>query len=187
MKKTVLTFGLIAGAILSVMMLVTLPFQDAIGFDKGAIIGYTTMVLAFLLIYFGVRSYRDNIAGGTVSFGRAFAVGALIGAVASLCYVATWEVVYYKLAPDFMTKYQAHALDKARANGESEQAIAQTKVEMDKLAEMYKNPVINAAMTLVEPLPLALIVALVSAGVLSRRRKDEAGADRVVTGARVST
>jgi hypothetical protein len=86
-------------------MLVTIPFQDAIGFDRGEIIGYTSMVLAFLLIFFGVRSYRDNVAGGTVGFGRALAVGALIAAVASLCYVATWEVIYFKLAPDFVTKY----------------------------------------------------------------------------------
>jgi hypothetical protein len=53
MKKTVWTFGLISGGILSVMMLAVLPFQDAIGYDRGAIIGYTTMVLAFLLVSSG--------------------------------------------------------------------------------------------------------------------------------------
>ena len=62
------------------------------------------MVLAFLLIYFGIRSYRDNVAGGTVRFGRAFAVGALIATVASVCYVATWEVIYFNFAPDFAAK-----------------------------------------------------------------------------------
>ena len=103
MKKIVLTFGLLAGAILSAMMLIALPFQDAIGFDRGAIVGYTTMVLASLLTFFGVRSYRDNVAGGTVRFGRALTVGMLIGLVSSLCYVATWEVVYFTLAPDYMT------------------------------------------------------------------------------------
>ena len=71
MKKIVLTFGLIAGAILSAMMLITLPFQDAIGYDRSAVIGYTSMVVAFLLVFFGVRSYRDNVAGGAVRFGRA--------------------------------------------------------------------------------------------------------------------
>jgi hypothetical protein len=100
MKKTVLTFGLISGAILSAMMLLTLPFMDTIGFERGEVIGYTSMVLASLLIFFGVRSYRDNVAGGAVSFGRALAVGALIAAVASLMYVATWQLIYYKLAPD---------------------------------------------------------------------------------------
>src|ERR1041384_7847 len=110
MKKIVLTFGLISGAIVSTLMLLSLRFKDEIGFDRGMIVGYTSMVVAFLLIYFGARSYRDNVAGGSIRFGRAFAVGALIGAVSSACYVATWEVVYYKFAPDYMAKYQDHTL-----------------------------------------------------------------------------
>jgi hypothetical protein len=174
MKKIVLTFGLIAGAIVSAMMLITLPFHEALGNDRSLILGYTSMVIAFLLVFFGVRSYRDNIGGGAVRFGRAFAVGVLIAVVASLCYVATWEVIYFKFAPDYLTKYQARMLDKARAEGESEQSIALKKAEMDKFAVMYKNPAINAAMTFVEPLPVGLIVALVSAGVLSRRKKNPA-------------
>jgi len=52
MRKTVLTFGLISGAILSIMMLATLPFLDSIGFDRAEVIGYTTMIVAFLLILF---------------------------------------------------------------------------------------------------------------------------------------
>jgi hypothetical protein len=169
MKKTVLTFGLISGAILSAMMLITLPFHDAIGFDRSMYVGYTTMVLAFLLIFFGVRSYRDNVAGGTVRFGRALAVGVLIGAVASVCYVATWEVVYFNFQSDYLAKYQAHTLEKARAKGETEAAIALKKAELEKFEVMYQNPAINAAFTFLEPLPVALIIALVSAGVLSRR------------------
>jgi hypothetical protein len=171
MKKTVLTFGLIAGAILSAMMLLTMPFHDAIGFDRAMVIGYTTMVLAFLLIFFGVRSYRDNVAGGAVRFGRAFTVGALIGVVASACYVATWEVYYFTARPDFMASYQAHELEKARADGRSAGEIARMKAEQDEFARLYENPAINAAMTLMEPLPVALVMALVSAGVLSRRRQ----------------
>ena len=185
MKRVVLTFGLISGAILSAMMLITLPFHDEIGFDRGLIVGYTTMVLAFLLIFFGVRSYRDNIAGGTVRFGRAFAVGALIGVLASACYVATWEVVYFNFEPDFLSKYQAHELEKARANGESPEALARKKSEMEKMEKLYQNPAINAAMTFMEPLPVALIMALVSAGVLSRRRKTP-GDEDVLASARAS-
>lgn len=184
MKRIVLTFGLIAGAMLSAMMLITLPFQDVIGFDWGMLVGYTTMVLAFLLVYFGVRSYRDNIAGGTVRFGRAFVVGSLIALVASVCYVVTWEVIYFRHGDEFVAKYQAYALEKARAEGETEEAIAQKKAEMERFAELYQNPAFNAAITFLEPLPVALIMALVSAGVLSRRKKSEAGG--VMAGARVS-
>jgi hypothetical protein len=169
MRKVVLTFGLIAGAVLSVMMLATLPFMDSIGFDRAEVIGYTTMVLAFLMIFFGVRSYRDNVAGGSVSFGRAFAVGALIALVASVCYVATWQLVYYKLAPDFIAQYQAHAIEEARASGASQAGIDNKVAEMQRFAELYKNPAINVAITFIEPLPVGLIIALVSAGILRRR------------------
>lgn len=187
MKKIVLTFGLIAGAVLSATMLLALVFKDEIGFDRGAIVGYTSMVLAFLLIYFGVRSYRDSVAGGTVGFGRALGVGALIAVVASLCYVATWEVVYFNFMPDYLTEYQAHTLEKARAGGASAEAIARKKAEMDKLARMYENPAINAAFTFLEPLPVALVMTLVSAGVLSRRRKSRLEEGGRMAGAGTST
>jgi Protein of unknown function (DUF4199) len=185
MKKIVLTFGLISGAIMSVLMLVTLHYQDAIG--HGYVVGYASMVLAFLLIFFGVRSYRDNIGGGTVRFGRALAVGALIGVVGSLCYVATWELIYYKLDPDFIANYQTYELTKAREAGASAEAIAKKKADLDKFAELYKNPAINAAITFLEPLPVALVVTLVTAGVLSRRKKDGTEEDDVIAGARAST
>lgn len=170
MKKTVLTFGLIAGAILSVMMLLTLPFLDQIGFDKGAVIGYTSMVLAFLMVFFGVKSYRDNVAGGSVTFGRAFVVGLLITFVASTCYVATWQVVYRNFAPDFLDKYTAYAVDKAKKSGASEEQIAVQKKEMAEFKELYKNPLVNVAFSFLEPLPVGLVFTLVSAGVLSRKR-----------------
>jgi hypothetical protein len=171
MKKTVWTYGLISGALVSAMLAATIPFQDENGFNHSVVVGYTTMVLSFLLIYFGVRSYRDNVGKGTVGFGRALAVGSLIGVVASACYVATWEVMYFKFMPDFMTKYGAHELEKARAEGASEAALAQKKAELDQFEKMYQNPAVNVAYTFLEPLPVALVMALISAGVLSRRRR----------------
>ena len=168
-------------AILSAMMLITFAVQDTIDFERSEVIGYTSMVLAFLLIHVGVRTYRDNAEGGAIGFGRAFKVGALIAVVASLCYVATWQVVYYRLAPDFMTQYEAHILEKARENGETETQIAKRKAEMDKYAAYYQNPAINAGITFLEPLPVALIIALVSAGVLSRRKAQHGSSRAVMT------
>ena len=171
MKKTVFTFGLIAGAVLACTMLASLPFHDAFSNDGAMLLGYTSMVLAFLLIYFGVRSYRDRMGGGHVGFARAFGVGALIALVASACYVATWEAVYFGGKSDYIEKYQAREIEKARRNGESEAQIAARASEMKQFAEMYRNPFFNAAITFSEPLPVGLVIALVSAGILSRRRR----------------
>lgn len=170
MRKIVLTFGLLGGAVLAAMMFGTLPFQDEIGFDRGAVIGYTTMVLAFLMVYFGVRSYRDTVAGGALTFGQAFTVGLLITAVITLCYVVTWEVIYYTLMPDFGQKYTAFALEKARQSGATEADLARQAKDLSDFWTMYKNPLVNIAFSLLEPLPVGLVFTLVTAGVLGRKR-----------------
>src|SRR5215203_1722779 len=158
MKNTVIRYGLISGALASVMMIITMQFHDRLGFGMaGMALGYATMVVAFLLIFFGVRSYRDSVGGGTVRFGRALAVGVLIAAISSACYVATWQVVYYKYMPDFMDRYSAYELAKSRASGASETEIASKKREMDEFAVMYKKPVYNVAFTFMEPLPVGLV------------------------------
>jgi hypothetical protein len=171
MRRIVLTFGLIAGAVLSAMMLVTIPFMDRIGFDRAMVIGYASMVLGFLMVYFGIRSYRDEVAGGHVTFGRALTVGLLITVVASVCYVATWQVVYHRVAPDFMEQYAAHEIAKARRSGATEAEVAAKAREMAEFSAMYQNPLFNAGFTFLEPLPVGVLLSLVSAGMLSRRRR----------------
>lgn len=175
MRKVVLRFGLISGGIMSgIMVLSMVFFHDQIGFsDMGLIVGYASMVLAFLMVFFGVRTYRDNVAGGTVKFGRAFRVGFLIMLLSIACYVVTWQVVYYRFMPDFTDKYAVYALDKAKKSGATEAELAVKSQEMAQFKEWYKNPLVNIAFTIIEPLPVGLIITLVTAGVLSRKRRDE--------------
>jgi hypothetical protein len=168
MKKTVLTFGLISGAITTVMMVAAASFYDKIGFDKGAILGYTTIVLSAMLIFFGVRSYRENVADGRLSFTRGFAVGILITLLSNVCYVATWEVLYFKFMPDFADKYAAHMIESAKASGASPEKIEKTAQEARHFKEEYKKPAFNVAMTFLEVFPIGLGVTLLSAAILRR-------------------
>lgn len=176
MKHVVLKYGFIAGAMLSGLMLLTMPFHEQIGWENGMFVGYATMVLAFLMVYFGVRAYRDTVRAGTVSFGRAFGVGMLIVLVASLCYVATWQLLYFRLMPDFRDKMLHAMVEQTRKTGASEAEIEKKRSETQEFLAMYDNPAVNAAITLLEPLPVGLVFSLVSAGVL-RRRASAAGAD----------
>jgi hypothetical protein len=171
MKRVVLVFGLLAGAVLSVMLVVQTAFIDEIGFDRGEIIGYTTMVLAFLMIYFGIRSYRDHVYGGTITFWKAVGVGLGITLVASACYVTTWEVIYFWFAPDFIEKYGVYVVEKAREGGASQQELAAKAAEWARYKKMFKNPLINAGITFIDVLPVGLVITLVSAAILRRDRR----------------
>jgi hypothetical protein len=169
MKKTVLTFGLISGAMSAALMLVTIPFTDRIGWEKGEILGYTGIVLSALMVFFGVRSYRENVGGGRLTFGRAFAVGILITLISSACYVGTWEIVYYKFMPDFADKYAAHLVERAKASGASQQKIDETKRQAKQFKQMYDKPLFNVALTFMEVFPIGLVVTLLSAGILRKK------------------
>ena len=173
MRKVVLTFGLIGGALLALMVLLTAPFHDQIGFDRGVYVGYTTMVLAFLMVYFGVQSYRENVAGGTVTFGGAFKVGVLISLVIMACYVAIWYVVFHNFMPDYFDKYAAYTAEQARQAGQSEAAIAAQSQQLAEFKEMFKNPLVFIGFTLLEPLPVALVFTLVTAGLTSRKGREK--------------
>src|ERR1700756_1803772 len=126
MRKTVLTFGVISGLISAVTMLATVPFMHKISGDKGLIIGYTTIVLAGLLVFFGIRSYRDNVSGGKMTFARGLAVGILISLLSNCFYVATWEVVPNKFIPVLAKKSAPKMAEHARSTGASQQKIDET-------------------------------------------------------------
>jgi Protein of unknown function (DUF4199) len=179
MKKTVLTFGVISGVISSVLMLAHVPFIDQIGWDKGMIVGYTGIVLSFLLVFFGIRSYRDNVNGGTISFSKAFTVGILITLISCAFYIVSWEILYFKVMPEFGEKLTNHMMEQVRNSGASPAEVATQLEETRTFLEWYKNPFVNAAVTFIEPFPVGLIVTLISALVLRRKRR-EPGSDEAV-------
>ena len=169
MKKTVLTFGVLSGVTSAVMMFGTGAFIEKIGFDNGVFVGYTAIVLSLLFVYFGVRSYRDNQLAGKITFGRAFGAGMLITLISCAFYVASWQIVWAKFMPDFTTKYAAHVIEKDRAAGATEAAIEAKKAEMAEMMKMMEHPVIGPAMVLLEPLPVGLLMTLISAFVLKKK------------------
>ncbi|MGB6727059.1 MAG: DUF4199 domain-containing protein, partial [Terracidiphilus sp.] len=46
--------------------------------------------------------------------------------------------------------------------------------------QLYQNPIVNMAYTFIEPLPVGLIITLISAAVLRRKAAVEPTADRAV-------
>lgn len=168
-KRTILTWGLIAGAVSISMMLATMPFVDRIGFEHGMVIGYTALVLSALMIYPGVRSYRDNVAGGRMTFGKGLLVGLGIALVAAVCYGVIWAIVYANFMPDFCDKYTAYTIEQVKSSGGSAEKIAEATAQAAQMKRLMENPLTNAAMAFLEPFPIGILVSLVSAGILRRK------------------
>jgi hypothetical protein len=173
MKKNIIIYGLIAGIIVSFLMLFTVNTMSHckgnIDYDSSMLIGYASMLIAFSLVFVGIRNYRNKYNEGVISFGKAFKIGIMIVLIASTIYVAAWLVDYYYFIPDFMDKYSVYTLDKLRASGASQVVIDSKTKEMANMVTMLKNPFFHAMMTYCEILPVGLVVTLISSLILKRK------------------
>jgi len=179
-KKNIVIYGVIAGIIISVLMLISVNSishrEGNFDYNRSLLIGYASMLIAFSLVFVGIRNYRDKYNGGVISFGQAFKIGIMIVLIASTIYVIAWLIDYFFFIPDFAEKYSAHMLDELKANGASQAEIDKQTKEMADMAGMLNNPFYNAMMTYLEILPVGLVVTLISSFVLKRKSLPAAAA-----------
>jgi len=170
MKKNVIVFGLIAGIIVSVLMVLSISrcYNDP-NLEHSMLIGYASMVLAFSFIFVGIKNYRDKYNDGLITFGKAFKIGLYISLIASSIYVVVWLIDFYVFIPDFMDRYVAQALREAKAKGTSAAELTKMAKELATNQELYKNPIMVVLFTYMEILPVGIIVSLVAALILKRK------------------
>ena len=173
MKRTIIVFGLAASLVLGLFLaIITITKRnDANGMATGMYFGYAMMLVAFSVIFVAIKNYRDKHLGGSISFGKAFQIGLGITLIASVFYVITWLILYATVVPDFMDKYIAMELEQMRKAGKSALEIQKQAEEMNGYKEMYKTWYGRAGLTFMEVFPVGLIVSLIAALVMKRKKK----------------
>ncbi|MFN8354230.1 MAG: DUF4199 domain-containing protein [Spirosomataceae bacterium] len=173
MKHTLVRYGLISGGISAALMIgVTLIFHyigfDKIGFDKSMYIGYGSILAAMSVVFFAVRTHREQNQG-TITFGKGLLIGLGVTLISCVIYSLAWMVVYYNFIPTFIDDYSAYCIKKAESTGASKAELEATMTQLSQMKEWYKSPLMIFLLTLMEPLPVGVLISLISAGVLRRK------------------
>jgi len=182
MQKNIIIYGLTAGIVVSILMLFNINYVSQAGnvdYNTSLLLGYASMLIAFSLVYVGIRNYRDKYNGGVISFGQAFKLGIMMVLIASTIFVVIWLIDYFFFIPDYMEKYSVHELDKLKASGASQVEIDKETKELANFARMFKNPFFNAMMTYAEILPVGLIVTLISSLILKRKKNKQSNTQTI--------
>lgn len=164
--KTVFMFGAPAGLLVISSMILGIVTGGLESFTASQAFGYLLMLVALSLIFIGVKQYRDRDLGGVIRFGRAFALGAAMAAVAGLVYVVVWEIYLVQTDFAFIHDYTQSLLAKSEAGAMSPQALAEQAAKMEDYRANYMNPFYRLPITFLEIFPIGLIVALVTAAIL---------------------
>lgn len=185
MKKIILTYGVISGAVIIGTILLSLAWASGDSSSMSSLewVGYLVMIVALSVIFVGVKRYRDQELGGIIRFKTAFLVGLGITAVASVIYVAAWEVNLALTDYAFMDQYSASLIEAKKAEGASEAEVQELAAKMEEMKESYANPLFRVPITLLEIFPVGLLVSLIAAAVLRKHRVLPEGGEPVASGA----
>lgn len=169
MKRIVFTFGLVSGAIVAVVLFGSMAIWGTDGMTAGSVwLGYSIMVIALSVIFFAVKSYRDDQLGGVIRFWTALRLGLGITAVAGAVYVIGWEIYYQTLGGNFMDHYIAASLERLRNDGAAAAELARARQDMEEFRALYENLAARMVITLLEILPVGVVIALFSAALLRK-------------------
>ncbi|HOY15020.1 MAG TPA: DUF4199 domain-containing protein [Saprospiraceae bacterium] len=167
MKNIIIKYGIISGLISAGLMLLSNLVAKAIGpklfFDYGMYIGYTSILIAMAVIFLANRHYRDNLNNGSLTFVQGLIVGMGVTVISCIFYSLMWLVVYYNLMPNFMEEYINYEVEKMTSAGASAESIAKMKSDMVVYQEMYSSPLKIFLITLLEPLPVGLLLTFIFA------------------------
>jgi hypothetical protein len=170
MLRIILIYGVIGGLIVGVPMVVsTFTLTEDTVPENAALYGYLSMLLAFTMVFVGVKHYRDKVLGGVIRFLPALGVGLGISAVASLFWVVGWEITL-ATGFDFGTAYLDSLVAAAEARGAPAAEIEQIRVETAEFLSRYANPLFRLPITFVEMFPIGVLISLISAALLRNSR-----------------
>ena len=171
MRKIVITHGLIAGVIVSLMILGSIPLWNSgiLNFENSEIVGYTTIVIALSMVFFGIKSCRDYHFGGSISFWQGVKIGLIITLIGSVIYVLAWEISQ-SLMPGFTDRMWQHFADDAKKEAQDEAKLKAALQQIETWKELYKNPLLRFGMTLMEIFPVGILITLISAAILRKKQ-----------------
>lgn len=173
MSKTLLIYGVLSGVIISGSMLIGMSMMSNSGAESSMVIGYAMMLIPLSLIFFGIKAYRNKDLGGNIKFGKAFLAGLVITLIMTIFYIGTWEI-YFSNNPDVMNDYFNADIEKVKNSGLSQEKIEETiKIKTEQKENYQTNSGFRMLMTFTEIFPFGLLITLISALILKKKKAIE--------------
>jgi hypothetical protein len=169
MLRIILVYGVIGGFIVTVPIAVGWLTSDGTIPENAALYGYASMLLAFTMVFVGIKHYRDKVLGGVIRFLPALGVGLGISAVASLFWVVGWEITL-ATGFDFGGAYMDSVITAAQERGAPAAEIERIRAETAEALALYANPLTRLPITFIEMFPIGVLISLLSAALLRNSR-----------------
>ncbi|MGE5420150.1 MAG: DUF4199 domain-containing protein [Chloroflexota bacterium] len=146
--------GMIMG-LAGVIFTLVLWFLD-LTFNKNA--SYIFLLIAVFLLYYFIKSYRDNYLHGMITYGQSLGAGMIIFLYSSIIGAIFGYLLYTVIDPELVNKSLAAAEEQLRASGKMNDSMIDTALEMQK---KFMKPGILALFSIGGNLFFGFIISLI--------------------------
>lgn len=169
MKTTVRKYGLYAFIIALVLFFLALYFGKGLSFKTQEFIGYVSMAVCLIPVYFGIKYHRDYENNGSLNFKEGFIIGLLI----ALCAAVGFAVIDYLFVsfiyPEFPKEYLAYSIDNINTSDISAEQKIKDIAAAKEMMQTYGTPAFGALLMFAMVFIFGIIISLVSALTLQRK------------------
>ena len=164
MRINILKYGLIAGSIVVLIPVIAglIMGYGPETFKMGEIIGYSTMVLSLMMIFFAVNEYQKKHPTELIGFAKIFTIGAGISLIAGIMF-GIYNLIYVAyISPDFMDQYYAYYVETIKNSGASAESIEQQVRKLEEEKELFMDPKVNFFVMFMTVFVIGLVVSTAS-------------------------
>lgn len=171
MKNTIVKYGIYGFITASILFLAgfLIGKQINLDFSTMAVLGYASMVLSLLFVFFGIKHFRDKVNNGKISFGKSIIIGLLISLFAAIGFGIVDYIYTTSINPNFAVEYKDYALLQLNESG---LAATELKTKIDELEasmEMMNSPIALAFIMFATVMIIGFIISLISGLILQRK------------------
>ncbi|MFK5947678.1 MAG: DUF4199 domain-containing protein [Methylococcales bacterium] len=164
MKNTIFKYGLIAGIIIIAIPTISgwITGHGPETYETGEIIGYSTIILSLMMIFFAVAEYQKKHQDEFVGFRKVFLMGAGISFISGFMF-GLYNVIYaIYINPEFVQQYYDYYISNIQNSGATEESIAQQIQQLESEKQYFMNPAFNFIVMFATVFIIGLVVSIFS-------------------------
>ena len=168
MKKTSIRYGSYGAVTICILFLLSWYVMDDLSFASQEVLGYASMVIALLFVFFGIKHFRDHENNGKVSFTKALTIGILISLITAVVF-GILDVIYTEvLNPTFMEDYYNNSIEQMKL-GLSPDEFEVKLAELESQRDLFSNPFFSFGLMAMTVFVIGFIISLISSLILQRK------------------
>ena len=170
MKQTALRFGLFGAASVVIFGLVNcLVLGPSASWELAEVLGYLTILVSMIFVFFGIRHYRDRFNNGELTFGKGMKVGILIVLLPAIFFGLFSVLLTEVFDPEWADRYYEYQKQKIVTNTSAAEVLPKLQ-ELEKNKAQFANPLYNFFLMAATVFVIGLIVTIISSITLRKTK-----------------